>query len=372
MPKRLVGIQGAETSIVTRAANKRRFLVLKGDRAMPKRELDEVKALEHIESIDQAGLGESIEKLAGEDPENIDELIEASGVQKAHENSVRAAIRVGGDWIVSLLKGKKKKTTTPATEMEPDDDQKPGRSGASGSNVEKDEGECAKCGADVDKADKFCAACGAAQPDGDDEDGTMGKRKASGADTADDGDDKTMKRKSKVRKAALETLPAGARLTVEALLKAQDAEMDELRHKVAKSDERTGRLEAEKRRGRFIALAREYRHLPGVVADDFASILDKAERALAPAEFEKLCSIHKAADQLISDSLLFTETGSALPGKGESGAFDRVTSMAEDLRKSDPKLSPERARAQIWRQHPELYAQYQAELEDQKRRTRGA
>lgn len=70
MASRLSKLHGQEVSAVPKAANRRRFLLLKGDTPM----LDEVKALQTIEALDKAGAGELFELLS-EKPERGVEVV---------------------------------------------------------------------------------------------------------------------------------------------------------------------------------------------------------------------------------------------------------------------------------------------------------
>lgn len=303
MPKRLVGLENEEVSLVPKAANKRRFLLLKGDTPM----IDEVKALDTITKLDANGSGELIERLAGEDAPETAELLK--GVPDADQAAVKAAIRVmGKDLALKVLKAKaadaEDATDNGADEADETDDMPPAKKKAKGKKKQDDPA------ADLTKADES-----------------------------------------------------------ENLRKAQD-EITELREALQKSEADKAKAEADRRREQFVRKAAEFKHLPGVTADDMGSILEKADRLLPKAENDKLVAVLKSANEIVGQSALFGERGSA--ASGEKTAYGEITAKAEDLRKADGKLTLEQARARVIKSNPDLFRRYQTEIDDLKRTQRGS
>jgi len=333
MPKRLSGLEGAEISLVPKAANRRRFLLLKGDTEM----FDEVKALEQVAAIDKAGLGDAVEALAST-AENASAaaLLKDAGLNETETARVKAAFRVLGEELG-------KKVLAKATPADEGDGKMP----------------CPECGAMVSKEAKFCPECGAGMK--------AGAKKAKSEDD--------MTKGAKISKADdgtwdLSAIAEDQRPAIEAVLKAQDAETAVLKEKVEKESKERARLEDEKQKVEFIRQAGEFAHLPGAKADDLGPILRKAAGAMEPKEYEKLREVLKGADKIAEDSALFTELGAAGPGTGDGSAYGKITALAEELRKGDTKLSPEQAKARIIKTHPELFKQHQAELDLLKRAER--
>lgn len=124
---------------------------------------------------------------------------------------------------------------------------------------------------------------------------------------------------------------------------------------------RSTRIEKERRHEVTVAkVGTEYRHLPGVKADDFASVIEKAQESLSKDEFAKLDTVLKAASETIRKGEMFTEIGRTASGVAGSAAAE-IEAKAADLRKANPKLTPEGARAQIYKSDRPLYDRYEAE-----------
>ncbi len=317
MAKRLARLNGEEISIVTRAANRRRFLLTKGET------MDEIKALQAVEAIDKDGLGDAIEALASHDPAISADILAKSDLDEAGKAKLKAAMRVmGNDLATSLLV----KAAAPETV------------------------ECADCGKMIAKSAAFCPNCGSKVSDP--EDATDG-----GSD--ENAEDAKGKKKGK-KMAKSDEKPDELSDAVKALLQKAEDEKADLKTRLEKAEADTAKLAAEKRRARFIKLAGELKHLPPVVADDFAAVLDKTEAGLGEKDFGKLFTVLKSADAVAADSSLFKEFGSAQSGETQSAAT-QIESKAEELRKADPSLSPERARTKVLKANPALYRLWEAE-----------
>ena len=84
-------------------------------------------------------------------------------------------------------------------------------------------------------------------------------------------------------------------------------------------------------------------------------------KAIASAAPEASATLHTIIDGLIvKDSMapLFKELGDSSDG---GTAQDKVTAIAAEIRKNSPDTTPAEARAQAWRENPELMAQNREE-----------
>lgn len=280
MATQLTDLTVDEVSLVDRAANRRRFLLMKsaghtGDDMA----IDEVKILKTVETIDKAGFGPALEALAADkDPTETEELLKS--VPEADRPKARAAIRVlGGALAKSLM--------TPKT-------------------VEKIVEKTVVPGV-IKKAD--------------------GSYDLSGV-------------KDETARAALEIT----------LKKADEA------------DARATKVEKERRREHVTkAITTDFKHLPGVTADDFAPIIEKVQDALEPKEYTRLTTALKAASEAIRKGAMFTELGRDASGVAAGTAAAEIQAKAEELRKADPKMTIEQARARVIKSDRPLYDRSVAE-----------
>lgn len=134
----------------------------------------------------------------------------------------------------------------------------------------------------------------------------------------------------------------------EATAKAEEAQ------KLAK-EERDTRLNKE-----FVAKAETYKALT-VEPAKFGPILKSASEKLDKADFEELERILKAADEQVAKSELFKEAGAG-GTVTPNGAYDEATKKAEEIRKSDPKLTQEQALEKAFEADPALQERYLAEI----------
>lgn len=101
--------------------------------------------------------------------------------------------------------------------------------------------------------------------------------------------------------------------------------------------------------------------------DELAAILRTVEKA-DPKVAKDLETRLTALNEQLSKGKLFSEAGS---GTGDAGgsAVTKIATLAETLRKADPKLSIEKARLEVRKQNPELAKQ---EREEQAQKQRAA
>lgn len=320
MAQRLTDLDGKEVSLVTRAANRRRFLVLKsdGDETM-----DEVKALKDIETIDKAGLGDAIEALAATDPTLTADLLEKSAMTEDEKRKIKAAMRVMGADLAKKMPG-------------------------------------------------FLRAAGAMDDEDDKETKAMKK--------SEDEKPEAKPAAAQITKGAdgtwdLSALPAEQRPAFEAVIKSQEADATALRAELKKaadeaeaSKAQLATLEAERERSAAISKAAEFRDLPGANPDDMGPILVKIKKALESAEYEKLTGILKASATVIRKSAVFSEIGA---GDGSAtSAKAELQRRADELRKADASLTPQQARARVIKSDSDLMSRVNAEEAAQRQRAR--
>lgn len=120
--------------------------------------------------------------------------------------------------------------------------------------------------------------------------------------------------------------------------------------------ERDERLTAE-----FIAKAETLKALP-VKPAEFGPVLKAASEKLTKDEYQALEKALTAADEQIQKGDLFKEQGRAHEGERADSAYAEATQKAEELRKSDSKLTKTAALDQAFRDNPDLQARYLAEI----------
>lgn len=297
--------------------------------------MDEVKALQHIEKIDADGHGDLIEALAGTDPEGADAFIAKAELTDEDKRRVKAALRVMGTDVAKKY----------LAALEP--------------KVEKEEGaKCPHCDASNKTGALMCKDCGKPMT-------AKGVSKMANVDIQKNADGSYN----------LDAFPEEQRPALEAVLKAADtqvaatrAELEKAAAKAQESEARLATIQAETERKESIQKAAEFRDLPGANPDDLGPVLLKIKKALDPAEYEKLTSILKASATIVRRSALFTEIGSDVAGANTARA--ELDKKVDDLRKSNPKLTVEAARAQVYKSDKALMDRVQAEDAERRQRAR--
>lgn len=134
---------------------------------------------------------------------------------------------------------------------------------------------------------------------------------------------------------------------------------------VAKRDERLAKLEAEKRHATYIAKATALKNLPGVNPDDFATLLEKAERGMDDTE---KVAFGKWLDQLntvMAKSKVFESFGTKREGPTQGGALIELQDLAKTIAK-DEKVSEQIGMAKAMERRPDLYQAYKTERDHAK------
>lgn len=128
-------------------------------------------------------------------------------------------------------------------------------------------------------------------------------------------------------------------------IKKARAEADAAQTRIAKmEDERIVKQYAER-------VAAEYPSLP-VKADEFAPVLRKAESVLDDAGKAELNRVLKAADAAMRAAMGEMGRNGGAPAAGS--AYTEMESKAEELRKTEPKITREQAFAKAMVAHPDL------------------
>lgn len=137
-------------------------------------------------------------------------------------------------------------------------------------------------------------------------------------------------------------------------LETVNKELEDARQEVLK-------IQAQRRREKFIKLAQGFGNLPGASADDFAEILDVVEKAVTPKQFETVRARLAGWNAILGKSKIFEELGRT-DGAAFTGALGTMDAMAKD-RAATAKITYEKAYQQIVDENPSLYKRYLAEKE---------
>lgn len=164
----------------------------------------------------------------------------------------------------------------------------------------------------------------------------------------------------------LSGVPEAQRAGVEVILKAHDAQVDELRSEIEKRDERLGeaeqiaKAERDKREtAEYVAKAAELDKLSADPAD-FGAVLKTVAGAVDAETFEKLEAVLKAANEAVAQGDLYAEFGRG--GAAPTDAEARIEKAAEEIRKADTSLTREQAIERALADNPELYDEYRTEV----------
>lgn len=98
-----------------------------------------------------------------------------------------------------------------------------------------------------------------------------------------------------------------------------------------------------------------YKHL-AIEVEKLAPVLHKMKKSLSEDELAAVKAVFKSADEGLIE--LYKERGSNNVIDLAGDVVKKVDSMADEVMKSNPSLTREAARAQIWTKHPELRKEY--------------
>jgi hypothetical protein len=146
------------------------------------------------------------------------------------------------------------------------------------------------------------------------------------------------------------TVETVAKADYEAVVKrAEDAE------KIAK-EEREIRLRSE----HINKAEREFGHLPGTAVEKGEMLLE-LRKSCSPELFSKVEAVFKSAEEMATNSKLFTQLGAVSQNNGTGSAYAEIEAKAAELRKGEPKLTQAQAIAKAAADNPDLYARYRSE-----------
>ena len=373
-----------EVSTVGRAANRRRFLVLKGDTEM----FDEIKALEAIQRLDEDGMGAAITLLEGKDLDVTDALLKDANLSEGDALKVKAALRVLGPDLAAMLPDLlEKQKFTPGKntgaaakrliqglmdsgmtqeEIGSKVDRSPGViSGILNGTIANPPEELISALRAIKKEDKTMT---------DEEKAAAAKAEAEKvAKAEEDEKDRGLLRKlAKLFGAGVEKdddldgLPDGVSVVLKAERAAAKVERDAaaerektLQEKIEKADKRVTDLETANRLSAAIQkCAKDYGKLPGA-ADDFASVLMSIQDNCTKEDVEKLEAVLKSASTAIEKSDLFKQL-SGKAGIQAGSAEEEMNGLADKMVEKADKgtLTREAAIVEIAKSNPDLYERH--------------
>lgn len=140
---------------------------------------------------------------------------------------------------------------------------------------------------------------------------------------------------------------------------AQAEEIKKAKERADASDARIAKMEDEKVAKAYVERASEYKHLP-IKPDEFGPVLRKAEAGMDDVSKAELHRVLKAGNAAMQ---------AAMGEKGAGGSADvdsayaKMEAQADEIRKTDKKLTREQAFAKAMSDHPELAQQVRKEEE---------
>lgn len=155
-----------------------------------------------------------------------------------------------------------------------------------------------------------------------------------------------------VQKAETEALVAKARAEAKA---EADAEVKKLRDENSALAETVSKAQAEVVRKARVQKIKDTFPALVVDAEKMADVYGALSEDLAKA----LDTTLEAANAAVQKLGLTTEIGSRAPGGGS--ALEKVAAKAAEIRKAKPELTEHQARAEVWKNDPELKAEYNRE-----------
>lgn len=137
--------------------------------------------------------------------------------------------------------------------------------------------------------------------------------------------------------------------------------IDDLEKRAAEADARAADERDKRVTKEWIEKAASLRALP-VSADEFGPVLKRfVEGAPSADDAEMLLRVLNAYGEQVEKGALFQEIGKT--GASQPSAWDRIQSLAKQLRDADPDLSEALAISKAAQLNPQLYAEYRAEAQ---------
>ncbi len=139
------------------------------------------------------------------------------------------------------------------------------------------------------------------------------------------------------------------------------SELEKTKEQLAKSHEETGELSEKLRTKEFIEKAdKEYGKVGPT--DEVAEILKAASEHFDEETFGKLETLLKAANAKIESGDLFAELGrTALGESAPDSAYAEAVKKADEMVEKSGDLSRDAAMGKVWMDNPDLYARYMSE-----------
>ena len=155
--------------------------------------------------------------------------------------------------------------------------------------------------------------------------------------------------------------PELSKAAQERLKKAED-EVAELR-KSAENSEKIAKEERDRRvTSEFITKAEGLGSL-SIEPAKFGPVLKRIAEKVEKDDFDALEQLLTASNEQVAKGDLFKEYGAGVGGEAvPAGAYAEVQQKAEQLRKSDSKLTKGESEARVMREHPDLQSRYLAEM----------
>lgn len=127
--------------------------------------------------------------------------------------------------------------------------------------------------------------------------------------------------------------------------------------RLKKAEDLIAKHEREARVAAMVTKAARFGHLG--TADDLSKLLSEVEEKAGGEVLTKLETVLAKGEELASMSKAFEEIGVRGSESEAGNVIEKIDAAAEEIRKADPKLTVDEARAQAWRDNPELFQEYQ-------------
>lgn len=389
----LSDLDAGEVSLVPKAANKRKFLLMKMDEAVEAENIEEL-AEQFNEEIMKADLEEALATPLEDEDEIIKEFLEKGALSPTALNAVRGMVRLTrglegelpGNFM-DMLRGMLGATPEAAAAGK-QAGKASGRDKAldrySKTKSQKEDEEMAnEVKKDAETEEDPQAA--AASTDSDDATAEEVNKAAKQDEEMEEEDDEKKKKmppfmskkakKEKAEKSAdsdgdldLDDLPADVRAKLQSIFKSHD-DLEARNAEIRKEQEETLKELAEERDARkteqaIAKAAEDYPHLP-VKAEELGPMVKLAKEHFSDKQVETFERVLKAADEAIAATKAFEESKDdtfQLGGNAESALGQLKTLAKSIVEKSEDGMTEAKAFAKAAEDNPGLYEQYLAEM----------
>lgn len=220
--------------------------------------------------------------------------------------------------------------------------------------LEKSEADATAAKEAQEKAEKERDDARQAQEKAEQEAKVLKDEASEGSDNDDDDDGK--------RQSKSEGLPPEVQARIEKAEADANARIEKAEKDAAEAQSLAKAEQDRRITGEFIAKAETLNALPQQPSQ-FGVVLKHAAETLSKEDYDAIESLLLAANEQISKSDLFRAVGAdAGGGRLPNDAYAEVQQKAQEIRKSDPKLSQGEAEARVMSEDPELQARYLASV----------